>query len=107
MEDYPAGFPKVAAFVDSDENFVFYRIFGWLSSRILLYNQDKLMELEEDLRKLDGCDARQDPHRLQNRQRDDARFDDARPRRRLLFEKIEPLLKQYRKCIDFLIKKRH
>jgi hypothetical protein len=32
-----AGYPRLAAFLDSDENFMFYGRFGFLQARLLLY----------------------------------------------------------------------
>lgn len=49
MEDNPNGFPLLAAFLDSSDNFMMYRRFGWLQSRLLLAKQDELRQLEEDL----------------------------------------------------------
>ena len=43
--------------MDSDENFMIYRRFGFLYSRILLSKQDELRKLEEDLDALDMSDA--------------------------------------------------
>ncbi|EON69660.1 hypothetical protein W97_08941 [Coniosporium apollinis CBS 100218] len=53
LEECPRGYPSVAAFLDSNENFMVYRRFGFLQSRLLLEKQDKLRELEEDLDTLD------------------------------------------------------
>src|SRR5215469_11608832 len=35
----PEGYPRLAAFLDSDENFMVYRRFGYLQSRLLLEKQ--------------------------------------------------------------------
>lgn len=51
------GYPRVAAFMDSDENFMMYRRFGFLYSRILLNKQDELRKIEERLDKLDQIDS--------------------------------------------------
>lgn len=47
------GYPKMAAFLDSDENFMVYRRFGYMQSRILLARQEKLRRLEARLQELD------------------------------------------------------
>lgn len=39
----------MAAFLDSDENFMMYRRFGWIQSRLLLSKQNELASLEKDL----------------------------------------------------------
>lgn len=57
VEDCPLGYPKVAVFMDSDDNFMIYRRFGFLYSRVLLSKQDELRKLEEDLDALDRRDA--------------------------------------------------
>lgn len=45
----PRGYPRLAAFQDSDECFMLYRRFGYLQSRVLSDKQDELRELEEEL----------------------------------------------------------
>ena len=49
----PDGYPRLAAFLDSDDNFMLYRRFGYLQSRLLLEKQDDLRLLEEELGRLD------------------------------------------------------
>ncbi|KAL9584968.1 MAG: hypothetical protein Q9212_001790 [Teloschistes hypoglaucus] len=53
LDQYAAGYPKVAAYENLDPNFLIYRKFGWLHNRVLLYLQDELAELEYRLEKLD------------------------------------------------------
>ncbi|KAH8198234.1 hypothetical protein TruAng_007618 [Truncatella angustata] len=48
---------KVATFLDSDENFMIYRRFGYLHARMLLRLQDKLRVLESLLDDYDDEDA--------------------------------------------------
>src|SRR5437016_6910304 len=48
-----SGYPRLAAFVDSDPNFMIYRRFGYLRTRLLLYHQDVLRERERYLDMLD------------------------------------------------------
>jgi hypothetical protein len=43
----------LAAFLDSDDNFMIYRRFGFLQARLLLEKQEQLRRLEEDLDMLD------------------------------------------------------
>lgn len=43
----------MAAFIDSDDNFMVYRRFGYVQSRILLARQEKLRRLEARLEALD------------------------------------------------------
>ena len=58
MDDYAEGYGKLAAFIDCDPNFRIYRKFGWLHSRVLLYIQDELRELEEELEDIDAWEAK-------------------------------------------------
>ena len=57
VESCPRGYPRLAAFLDSDENFMVYRRFGFIQSRLLLEKQDELRELEEKLDRLDKIEA--------------------------------------------------
>ena len=49
VDEAPDGYPRLAAFVDSDPNFMIYRRFGYLRTRLLLYYQAGLQDLEERL----------------------------------------------------------
>jgi hypothetical protein len=53
----PNGYPKLARFLDSDDNFMVYRRFGFLQTRLLLETQDQLRVLEERLDKLDKSET--------------------------------------------------
>ena len=57
MEHCPLGYSRLAAFLDSDDNFMIYRRFGFLHARILLQKQDELRELEEAIDTIDKEDA--------------------------------------------------
>ncbi len=80
----PRGYPKLAAFLDSDDNFMVFRRFGYLQSRLLLEKQDDLRILETQLDKLDRADARNDPESLMTREV--LEDDDAKPQAELLGE---------------------
>jgi len=64
------GYPRAAAFLDSDENFMIYRRFGFLQARLLLQKQDELRKLEENLDQCDTEDDREEHTRLQLISRD-------------------------------------
>ena len=64
VEDYPNGYPKLAAYADSDDAFMIYRRFGLLHARLLLNKQDELRKLEEDLYTMDKRDDRSEPTRI-------------------------------------------
>lgn len=64
MEDHPVGYPRQAAYADSDESFMIYRRFGYIHARLLMYRQDELRELEDTLSEMDKKDAKDpDPDR--------------------------------------------
>ncbi len=53
MSECPKGYPRLAAFQCSDENFMIYRKFGYLQARLLLEKQDELCLLGDELKDLD------------------------------------------------------
>jgi hypothetical protein len=57
VEDVYRGYRSLSTFLDSDENFMVYRRFGYLHSRVLLRKQDKLRKLEDELDSYDDDDA--------------------------------------------------
>ncbi|KAF2213854.1 hypothetical protein CERZMDRAFT_95884 [Cercospora zeae-maydis SCOH1-5] len=62
LEDYPAGFPRFAAWMNCDENFLMTRRYGWLHNRVMLYRQSELRELEVQLQMCDeGDEESKDP----------------------------------------------
>jgi hypothetical protein len=56
VENHPEGYPRIAAYINSDDDTVLFRRFGNLHARSLLYKQIELTELEAKLAKLDGDD---------------------------------------------------
>lgn len=91
--DYHArGYPKLAAWINSDENFLMCRRYGFLHTRVLLYRQDELRELEQDLLELDEEDKDTAPQMLTSRELDDRR---PNKERRDLIQKIDDKLKEY------------
>jgi hypothetical protein len=81
----PEGYPRLAALLDSDENFMLYRRFGFLQARLLLNKQDELRELEKDLDRMDKVDLKKDARLLKSREKDDAE----NGRRKKLLQEIE------------------
>lgn len=88
----PRGYPKLAAFLDSDDNFMVFRRFGYLQSRLLLAKQDDLRLMETQLDRLDKADAVNDPESLMTREVLDE--DDVKPQAELL-GKIEKKFCEY------------
>ena len=76
---------------DSDPNFLMCRKFGWLHLRVLLHHQDELVELEEELERLDAFDAGSDFRKLKSRRRDEA----IDSKRKGLLNKIDTSLAAY------------
>jgi hypothetical protein len=56
VQNHPHGWPRIAAFLDSDPNFMIYRRFGYVRTRLLTYHQDVIREMEANLEKLDWDD---------------------------------------------------
>ena len=98
MEDYPNGYPRVSAFLDSDDCFPLYRRFGYLHSRLLMQKQDELRELEDLLQYMDKQDERTEEGRecLQSRDTDESRDDEpVGETRKGLLSRIEKKLLEY------------
>ncbi|KAI9858421.1 MAG: hypothetical protein M1813_007525 [Trichoglossum hirsutum] len=57
-ENYPDGYPRLAAVMNSDDNFAIYRRFGKLQARQLLELEAELTELEEELDEMDRAHER-------------------------------------------------
>ncbi|KAF2180528.1 hypothetical protein K469DRAFT_692727 [Zopfia rhizophila CBS 207.26] len=56
LEEYPLGYPRLAAFESSESSFSLYRGFSYLHSRVILELQDELRCLEANLQDLDEMD---------------------------------------------------
>lgn len=94
VEDHPEGYPQLAAFANSDDNFLMCRRFGYLHSRVLLYRQDELSQLENRLLQIDKFDQKDNPEVLKSRMLDD-NDDDPEFSRKVLFQKIDEKLRDY------------
>jgi hypothetical protein len=88
VEECPEGYPRLAAFLSSENSFSIYRGFGYLHSRVLLGLQDHIVALERELDQKDSFDYENGlKRRLQSRVRDEreSRHDgEERPRERIL-----------------------
>ena len=56
VEDYPAGYPQLAAYINYDINTKLFRRFSSLRTRLLLNHQTSLTSLEKRLLELDRHD---------------------------------------------------
>lgn len=54
MDDFIRGYPNLATYKSSSDNYGLYRRFGYLQSRLLLEKQDILRVLEQRLEEYDG-----------------------------------------------------
>ncbi|KAH7178902.1 hypothetical protein DER46DRAFT_592313 [Fusarium sp. MPI-SDFR-AT-0072] len=87
VEDYPRGYPQLAAFLSLDEYFTIVKRFDYLHMRSIVEQQDQLAELETQL---NCCD---DEEGLQLNL--SSRRQDGNNRRRDLMNEIHEKLKQY------------
>jgi hypothetical protein len=96
VDAHPNGYPRLAAILNSDENFLICRKYGVLHSRVLLYRQDELRELEKELYIMDQVESRKDGGiTLQSRAREERNGVD----RRDLIERIDNKLKEYSRSL--------
>ncbi|KAF2759506.1 hypothetical protein EJ05DRAFT_300449 [Pseudovirgaria hyperparasitica] len=88
LNEYPRGYPHLAAFLDSHENFMIYRRFGYLQARLILRKQDELRELEDELKDIDTEVAMNHKERLTTRMWDSVE-------QKKLMKKIESNFRSY------------
>ncbi|KAG8530119.1 uncharacterized protein KY384_005601 [Bacidia gigantensis] len=100
LEDYPDGYPRLAAFMTSDINTRVFRRFGWERNRLLLHKQDRIAELSDQLRELDKADEVANPERLYSRRDDE---EQASCERQRLMHQMSTDLKEY----DDLLTREH
>lgn len=104
LEDYPQGYPRLAAHTNSDIDTLLFRRFGWLRCRALLHVQDELQVLETDLRDLDRKHEAEASHRLISKRIDEAYYDEgAAYTRTSMMKGIKSKLKEY----DDLLARQH
>ena len=97
VEDHPEGYPQLTAFLNSDDDFLIARKYGFLRTRLLLYRQDELSVLEKGLLKLDNEDKQNRKRALQSRKYDEETDDNSENTRKALMVKIADKLKDYGK----------
>ena len=95
VDDHPKGYPQLSAFINSDENFLIARKYGYLRSRLLLYRQDELSVLEKKLIALDADDEVKRPKALESRKWDEQTDKDEVYSRKALMGRIDEKLKEY------------
>jgi hypothetical protein len=57
VQDYALGYPQLAVFKNSSDDYALYRRFGYLHSRLLLDRQDGLQILERRLEEYDRANV--------------------------------------------------
>jgi hypothetical protein len=74
----PLGYPSWAAYQNSDPTFRVYKRFGTLRNRVLLYRQQELAKLEDQLNALDAEDNDKHNYWIRSLRRDTAEVDSKR-----------------------------
>jgi len=95
LERCEDGYPYLAAFLDSDENFMIYRRFGFLHARLLLQKQDELRMMEEELDRMDHRDKLKNIKALKCRMDDVERQDQVEETRQSLLSRVENTILRY------------
>jgi hypothetical protein len=93
VEDHPRGYPRLAAFIDSDVDGRIYRRFGYMRNYLLLRRQDEISVLEEEMNALDREHDSDDPYRLCSRRYDEE--DPQKMQRKELMSRLNEKLKEY------------
>ncbi len=89
----PEGYPLLARFQDSEENYMIYRRFGEVQARLLLEAQDDVRRLETQLHSLDRIETGTDsPERLCKRSFQNK---DSSPERQKLMASLKDAFKNY------------
>jgi hypothetical protein len=92
VEQCEHGYPYLASFLDSDENIMIYRRFGFVHARLLLQKQDELRIMEAELDRMDQRDKFNNVEALQCRMEDESRTQDGESRKALLSRLQETVL---------------
>ena len=101
MKDFPHGYPQLAAYTNSEDNRHICRRFGYIRSRLLLYVQDEVQQLEKRLADLDSSDeaSEETAYRLNSRRWDEENSTE----RKDLIATLKAKLKEY----DELVLREH
>lgn len=83
--------------MNSDENFLMCRKYGFLHNRVLLYRQDELRELEQELLKMDRDNDKQDDRAVKSRKAEERLLGEER---RALMNQIDDKLKEYHDIVQ-------
>lgn len=92
IDQYAKGYPRLAAFHNSDPDFRVFRRFGTLRNRLILRKQYELVVLEKELFDLDSADSKTNAYKIQSMRRDKS---DQPSKRDELLDTIESKLREY------------
>ena len=95
VEERPLGYPRLGAYLDSDEQWVIYRRFGYLRQRVLLHLQSELVDLEATLEDVDILEAAKRPQNLRSRRAYENLIPLKGPKGSDLLLKIQQKVKEY------------
>ena len=93
IDDHPMGYPRLGSYMNSDENFLLCRRYSLLHTRVMLYRQAELAQLERELFESDQEDEKDEEKALR-----DVNFLDegeVGKSRMKLMKQIEEKLKDY------------
>ena len=93
LDEYPSGFPRFAAWMNCDPNFLVTRRYGWLHTRVMLYRQSELRELELKLQRSDKQDLEEEEDALIDHQSFGS--GEAGDERKQLIRQIDDKLREY------------
>ena len=66
IDDHPMGYPRLGSLMNSDENFLLCRRYSLLHTRVMLYRQAELAQLERELFELDQEDEQDQDRALKS-----------------------------------------
>jgi len=104
VDDYPQGYPQLAAYLNLDPNFPVYRRFGTMRHRVMLHRQIELMKLEQKLNEMDKADWNDHRYRIQSIRKDHenaTKEGKERSEREELLNEIEAKLQHYGNTSNF------
>ena len=87
------GYRGFSAFIASDNDFLLFRRFDAINARLLLYLQDKIAVLEEELEDLENTNSREEAGDIHN----GSFRREALPERTALLEELDVLVGRYSK----------
>ncbi|KAH7030464.1 hypothetical protein B0J12DRAFT_316977 [Macrophomina phaseolina] len=108
LEDYPKGYPRLAAFNASEQNFMLYRGFSYVHARLLLDLQAIISSLERELRKMDECDNESEDgqRHLSCTERDMRTHEKVKDKQRTRRQVLDELRERVSQYDDILMKSR-